>query len=122
VTLLAIGSMVGQALAAAEELAQTGISAAVVDARFAKPLDEELILARAEQGPLVTVEENVLTGGFGSAVAELLEDRGVCKAELCRLGLPDRFIEHGKTGRLWAEAGLDAGSIAAAARKLVGAS
>ena len=120
-TLLALGNLVTQALAAAEQLADSGLSVAVVDARFAKPLDAELIMARARQGPLVTVEENVLAGGFGAAVAELLEDRGVTNVRLCRLGLPDRFIDHGKTAQLWAEASLDAAGIVATARKLVGA-
>lgn len=119
-TIVAIGTMVAESLAAAETLAAEGLSAAVVDARFAKPLDEALLLQRAAQGPLLTVEENVLSGGFGAAVAELLADRGVCSHSLRRLGLPDRFISHGSRNALWAEVGLDAAGIAAAARELCG--
>ena len=118
-TIIALGAMLAPALAAAEQLAAEGLSAAVVDARFAKPLDEELILQRAALGPLVTAEENVLAGGFGAAVVELLQDRGVCSHRVRRLGIPDRFISHGSRDRLWAEAGLDAAGIAAAARALV---
>lgn len=119
VTLLAVGAMVAPARTAADLLAAEGISAAVVDARFVKPLDEELILQRAAAGPLVTIEENALIGGFGAGVVELLEDRGVCTASVSRLGVPDRFISHGARDRLWAEIGLDAAGIAAAARSLI---
>ncbi len=116
-TFLAIGSMVRAARAAAELLADEGLEATVVDARFAKPLDEELILQQVARGPIVTVEENVLAGGFGAGALELLQDRGVC-TRIRRLGIPDRFISHGNKARLWAELGLDADGIAAAARSL----
>ncbi len=93
--ILAVGNMVHPALTAAEELARRGLSAAVVNARFVKPLDEELICELAAQtGRVVTVEENVLHGGFGSAVAECLADHGL-RVPLKRIGLPDKFIEHG---------------------------
>jgi 1-deoxy-D-xylulose-5-phosphate synthase len=100
--LVGVGSAVRPALAAAELLAARGVDAAVVDARFVKPLDDETILrvARAT-GRVVTVEEHALAGGFGSAVAELLADRGVSQAvALRRIGLPDTFVEHGPQGLL----------------------
>ena len=119
VTLLAIGAMLTPALAAAETLAASGVQATVMDARFAKPLDEELILQAAAAGPIVTIEENVLAGGFGAAVVELLLDRGVCTAGVRRLGIPDRFISHGSREKLWADIGMDAAGIAAAAASMV---
>jgi 1-deoxy-D-xylulose-5-phosphate synthase len=120
VALVAIGSMVDPALAAADLLAQEGVEAAVVNARFAKPLDEELIcaLARRCRG-LVTVEENAALGGFGAAVLELLAARGL-QVPVRVLGLPDRFVAHGDRGKLLAECGLDAHGIARVAAQLVG--
>jgi len=118
-TILSVGTMLASALEATELLAAEGLAAGVVDARFAKPLDEELILQRAALGPIVTVEENALAGGFGAGVMELLQDRGVCSHRVRRLGVPDRFISHGGKSRLWAELGLDAAGIAAAARSLL---
>jgi 1-deoxy-D-xylulose-5-phosphate synthase len=112
VAILAVGSMAGAAMAAAEKLSGLGIEAAVIDPVFVKPLDNELILeaaARTRFG-LVTVEENVLAGGFGSAVLELLEENGVNVA-VRRLGIPDSFVEHGSRDLLLAEVGLTTGSI-----------
>ncbi|HMU90348.1 MAG TPA: 1-deoxy-D-xylulose-5-phosphate synthase [Pseudomonadales bacterium] len=106
VALLAFGSMVRPALAAAERL-----DATVVDMRFVKPIDEALVLRLAESHQLlVTIEENVVMGGAGSAVNECLAAHGVLMAPL-NLGLPDRFIDHGKTAALLAECGLDAEGI-----------
>lgn len=118
-TILSIGTMLSSALAAADILAREGTDAAVVDARYAKPLDEELILQRAALGPLLTVEENVLTGGFGAGVLELLQQHDVCTARVRRLGIGDRFIGHGARARLWAEQGLDVEGIVAAVRSLL---
>ena len=119
--ILAIGTMVMPAIAAAEELGKEGIGAAVVNARFVKPLDEELIInLAAKTGKVLTVEENALQGGFGSAVLELLEDSGV-DAHVKRLAIPDRFIEHGTQVELLSALGLDAGGIVKAAKELVGA-
>jgi len=118
-TILSVGTMLAPALVAAEQLAAEGIAAGVVDARFVKPLDEALILQRAALGPLVTVEENALAGGFGAGVVELLQDRGLGATPVRRLGVPDRFISHGSKPRLWANLGLDAAGIAAAARSLL---
>ena len=97
VAIIAIGQPVRTALDAAERLAARGISAAVVDARFAKPLDAELILGLARRiGLLVTVEEHALAGGFGGAVAELLADAGLMRdVGLVRIGIGDAFVEHG---------------------------
>jgi 1-deoxy-D-xylulose-5-phosphate synthase len=110
---IALGTMVDVALGAARELERRGIQAAVVNARFAKPLDEELVLEMASRtGFLVTIEEAQLMGGFGSAVLELMESRGV-DTRVRRLGLPDGFVEHGTRAELLAEVGLTAGQVAA---------
>ena len=105
-TLLAVGSMVHPSLEAAVRLEQEGLSAGVVNARFIKPLDDELILELAERGPIVTVEESQRQGGFGSAVVELLQDRGVDYARVTSIGIPDQFVEHGKPDILRANVGL----------------
>ena len=118
-TILCAGTMLAEAVKAAEALAAEGRDIAVVDCRFVKPLDEATIIARAQQGPIITLEENVLPGGFGAAVVELLEDRGVCNRQVRRLGLPDRFISHGNKQNLWAQIGIDAAGIIAAARALL---
>ncbi len=101
VLLLAVGNTVGLAEAAAEELSGFGIGAAVINARFIKPLDEECIVSYAERtGRVITIEENVLHGGFGSAVLELLAARGLSGIKVYCLGVPDIFVEHGKPGQL----------------------
>jgi 1-deoxy-D-xylulose-5-phosphate synthase len=109
--ILAIGASVYPALAAAERLAKHGYSATVVNARFVKPLDENLILTlAAKHGRVLTVEENVLAGGFGSAILELLADHGLSVA-VKRLGIPDLFVEHGAPQILRQKYGLDADGI-----------
>jgi len=106
VALLAFGSMLAPALAAGEVL-----DATVANMRFVKPIDRELILQLAgEHSLLVSVEENALIGGAGSEVARVLEEAGL-NARLLRLGLPDRFIDHGDHARLLAELGLDRDGI-----------
>ena len=101
VLLVGIGATVAPCLLAAEELAKRGVSAAVVDARFVKPLDGELLLPLVHRiGRIVTVEENVLAGGFGSAVMELLEENGEHPQQIRRLGIRDRFVEHGTPAEL----------------------
>lgn len=94
--LLAYGATVAQAELAAKELADEGIHVAVVNARWAKPLDEEMILrlARGTQH-VVTIEDHVVSGGFGSAVLELLEEHGLNDVDVRVIGLPDKFVEHG---------------------------
>jgi len=113
VTLVALGTMVAPSLAAAELLAAQGISATVVNARFAQPLDERMIAGLAEStGRLITVEENVIAGGFGSAVSEMLDRRGLSATPHLRLGVPNQFVLHGKRDELLRECGLDAAGIA----------
>jgi len=109
--LLAVGTMVQPALQAAAALAQQGVELAVMNVRFVKPLDREMILALAGTGNLFTVEENVLQGGFGSAVLELLEAEEVTGVTVTRLGFPDSYIEQGEQGELKALYGLDAAGI-----------
>jgi len=94
--ILAYGSTVTQAELAAKELAAEGISVAVVNARWAKPLDEELITRLAKgTGRLVTIEDHVIAGGFGSAVLELLESKGLRNVDVRLIGCPDKPVEHG---------------------------
>ena len=109
--ILALGSSVYPALDAAAMLEEQGFSATVVNARFIKPLDEDLILTlAARHGRVLTVEENVLAGGFGSAVLELLVDRELSVA-VKRLGIPDTFVEHGSPAILRQKYGLNADGI-----------
>jgi len=120
VAIIAIGATVYPAQAAAALLARDGIMATVVNARFVKPLDRELILSvAAECGVVLTVEENALMGGFGSAVLELFADEPVSGLRIKRLGIPDRFIEQGTQAELRRMLGLDADGIAAAVRALL---
>lgn len=113
VAILALGTMVLPSLAAAETLAAEGLSATVVNMRFASPLDETLVAGLARSvGRLVTVEESMVAGGFGSAVAECLGRQGVSETPLLRLGVPDTFIRHGRRDELLHEIGLDAEGIA----------
>ena len=113
-TILSVGSAVEPSLRAAEILAAGGVEAWVVNARFIKPLDEDLLLETAARtGRLVTVEENVLSGGFGAAVLELLERNGVRDVKVRRVGLPDEFVPHGKQELLRSLYHLDAAGIAA---------
>lgn len=121
VALLAIGTMVQAARGAAEKLSAEGIEAAVVNARFVKPLDGETIASLAQStGRIVTIEENVLAGGFGSAVLELLDQRGLSGTPLRRLGIGDCFVPAGEKSILLAEWGLDVEGVCAAARELCG--
>lgn len=118
--LVAVGAMVPEAVAAAEILAREGIHVAVINARFIKPLDVELIGQWARRTPvLVTVEENVRQGGFGSAVLEALSDEGIAPRRMVRLGIPDSFVPHGSLRVLRRELGLDAEGIARSVRKAV---
>jgi 1-deoxy-D-xylulose-5-phosphate synthase len=113
IAIVAYGSMVHPSLEAAENLAKDGIEATVVNARFVKPLDAELLLALARTKRLiVTVEEAYVAAGFGSAVLELLEENGLQdKLRLVRMGLPDRLVTHGDGKLLLAKYGLDADGI-----------
>jgi len=112
--IVAIGVTVLPALKAREILKERGISAGVINARFVKPLDRQLILSEARRtGCVVTVEENALQGGFGSAILELLEEERICDVRIKRLGIHDRFIEHGSQAQLRKDVGLDPEGIAA---------
>jgi len=98
--LLGVGVGLQVALRVAERLSAEGVELAVIDARYVKPLDETLLLAElTNDKPLVTFEENVLQGGFGSAILEFCSDHGLSQRHL-RLGIPDRFIEQGSQGQL----------------------
>jgi 1-deoxy-D-xylulose-5-phosphate synthase len=117
--ILAIGNRVQPALEAADVLMDSGVSAAVVNARFLKPLDEALILKLADQiRKVITVEDGVLEGGFGSAVLEVLADRGITGVKVKRLGIPDRFIEHGDVDTLYHDCGCDEDAIVREGLKL----
>ncbi|MHB8659424.1 MAG: 1-deoxy-D-xylulose-5-phosphate synthase [Solirubrobacteraceae bacterium] len=112
VALLGYGSGVGKALEASEILAEHGIATTVADGRFAKPIDAGLAAQlAAEHDLLVTVEEGVLTGGFGSGVWETLSDAGIA-ARIMRVGLPDRFVTHGAPNLLHQEVGFTGQRIA----------
>ncbi len=113
VAILAYGSMVYPSMDAAKILEKDGIDASVVNARFVKPLDAELILALAQtKRIIVTVEEAYLAGGFGSAVLELLEENALLdKVKIVRMGVPDRIVTHGDAKLLLAKYGLDADGI-----------
>lgn len=117
IVFLAVGSMVGPALSASEILEQSGITAGVVNTRFIKPLDEDLILRSAGAARLlVTLEEGSVSGGFGAAVLELMAARARgAEARTLVLGIPDRFIEPGPRDILLENAGLSPGRIAEAA-------
>ncbi|HVT30419.1 MAG TPA: transketolase C-terminal domain-containing protein, partial [Lacipirellulaceae bacterium] len=117
--ILCCGALVPECLKAAELLRDEGIRVGVVNARFAKPLDRDVTLrAVRDCGFVATVEEAALLGGFGSAVLEAAADAGLNTSHIRRLGIPDRFIEHGERGELLADLGLDAIGIAAKCRAL----
>ncbi len=121
-TVLAYGSTVAQAEEAAKELASEGLRVAVVNARWAKPLDEELILRLAKgTRRLVTVEDHVVAGGFGSAVLELLERKGIKGVDVHVIGLPDTFVEHGAPTILKELYGLSSAHIKDVVRSMSGA-
>ncbi|MFA5279650.1 MAG: 1-deoxy-D-xylulose-5-phosphate synthase [Smithellaceae bacterium] len=116
--IIAVGCTVHPALQAAQKLADEGIGAKVINARFIKPLDAELILNTAASiKKILTVEENVLDGGFGSAVLELLAENGVTGATVKRLGIRNQFVEHAKPSELRSSLGLDEEGILQAARE-----
>ena len=113
VAIIGIGSTVIPSLEAAEHLSLEGINAMVINARFAKPLDGQLILDAANHTKkIVIVEENVLSGGFGAAVLELLEKAEASDVKVKRLGIPDEFVTHGKQDFLRSMYHLDAKGIA----------
>jgi 1-deoxy-D-xylulose-5-phosphate synthase len=119
VALIALGASVAPALEAAGELAKKGVEATVVNARFAKPLDKSLIIDLSGRiKRIVTVEENVLNGGFGSSIIKLLQESGRCDVTVKNIGIPDEFVEHGTQAILRSKYGLDANGIARQVLKL----
>jgi len=116
VLLLGLGKLAVSCEEAARLLKQDGISVTLVDPRFAKPLDPRLGALAGSHRLVATVEDNVLAGGFGSAVAEVLADEEV-RTPLLRLGIPDQFLPHGKRDTLLAGLGLDAAGVADRVRK-----
>ncbi|MBW2675648.1 MAG: 1-deoxy-D-xylulose-5-phosphate synthase, partial [Deltaproteobacteria bacterium] len=120
VAIIAIGSTVYPSLEAAEILAREHIEATVVNSRFVKPLDRTLLCEIASSfDRIVTVEENVLMGGFGSAVLELFEETGISGTEVKRLGIGDTFVEQGTQAQLRQQQGIDAQGIAQAVRTMM---
>jgi len=119
-TIIACGGIMPACVTAADKLAAAeGLHVGVINARFVKPLDTSAVLEAVEHSPFVlTVEEGTLMGGFGSAVLEACSDAGPDTRHLRRLGIPDRFIEHGARAELLADLGLDVVGIAAACREL----
>jgi 1-deoxy-D-xylulose-5-phosphate synthase len=107
-------------MAAAGKLSQEGISAMVINARFVKPLDGDLLCeVAASLKRIITVEESVLMGGFGSAVLELFEERGIHGVTVKRLGIRDEFVEHATQADLRRMYGIDENGIIAAARSMI---
>ena len=120
ILILAIGKSVGDALEARSTLKEKGISAAVVNCRFVKPLDIELISSLTAKIPrVITVEENALQGGFGSAVLEGLNDAGISGLQLERIGVADTFVEHGPQQLLRSLYGIDAAAIVKTAVRMM---
>ena len=112
IAIIAIGSMVMPALEAANELVSVGVDATVVNARFVKPLDTELILGVASRArQLITIEENSVIGGFGSMITALLRKEGMSNLPVRYLGIPDEFVEHGSQAIMRAKYKLDAKGI-----------
>ena len=122
VTLLALGSMVHIAQQVADRLqAELGITPTVINARFAKPLDADTILQYAGQDTLlVTLEEQAVTGGFGSAVLELYNQHGIDARNVLTIGIADSFVQHGNTARLKEMQGLDVESVVAKVKERLG--
>jgi len=118
--LLAIGRCVSDAQEAEQILKQRGLHVSVVNCRFVKPLDSELICRMAEQIPrIITVEEHMLQGGFGSAVLECLSDAGITGFYMKRIGIADTFVGHGPQDLLRSKYHIDAASIVQAAEELL---
>jgi len=117
--IVACGTLLSTCLKAAALLREQGLDVGVINARFIKPLDTQAIQrALADCAFVITVEEGALMGGFGSAVLEAAADAGLSAAHVRRLGVPDRFIEHGERGELLADLGLDLDGILEACRQM----
>ncbi len=120
ILLVAAGTAVQDALEAAKRLEQKDIHATVLNARFIKPLDQELIMSWAKRiGRIITIEENVLQGGFGSAVLEMFQEASYFPRAFVRIGLPDTFVQHGSQSILRNLYGIDVDAIERAAEELL---
>jgi 1-deoxy-D-xylulose-5-phosphate synthase len=120
ILILAIGTTVYPSIRAAERLDASGIHATVINTRFVKPLDGDLIGEWATKiEKILTVEENALQGGFGSAVLELFQEKGLSSVQVKRLGIPDLFVEHGPPSLLRAKYGIDEAGICRAVKEMV---
>jgi 1-deoxy-D-xylulose-5-phosphate synthase len=120
IIIFCIGRSVCEALSAYSELLKLGISTTIVNCRFVKPLDTDLICSLAGKIPrIITVEDNVLQGGFGSAVLECLNDNNITSFSLKRIGIADTFVEHGSQNLLRAKYGIDAQAIVNTAKELM---
>ncbi len=118
--IIAVGPMLAVALEAAELLAEEGYAVAVLNPRFIKPLDGDLIIEKAVRcGKVLTLEEGVIAGGFGSAVLELLAKEDVYNIQVSQMGVPDAFVQHGTRSELLAELGLDVQGVAATAGEML---
>jgi 1-deoxy-D-xylulose-5-phosphate synthase len=118
--IIALGSMVQPSVEAAALLEEEGLSVGVINCRYAKPLDKRLVEYSKAAGKVLVVEENILQGGFGSAILELFNEMGIRDLTIKRMGLPDRFVEHGPVSLLKEKIGLDCSGIAKEARELCG--
>ncbi|MDA8168713.1 MAG: 1-deoxy-D-xylulose-5-phosphate synthase [Nitrospiraceae bacterium] len=119
IAVLAIGGMAAEAMAAVEALEALGISAVLYNMRFVKPMDKEAVRSAARTGRIITVEDNSVVGGFGSAVAEVVSAMGIEGVKLRSIGFPDIFIEHGSQAELRAKYGIGREGICKAARKMM---
>ena len=117
-TIIACGTMLSQAVSAAEQLMALGLNVGVVNARFIKPIDEEVIAKAAGTGFVITIEENAAMGGFGSAVLEAANRLSLNTERFRILAIPDSFVEHGDREELLADLGLDAAGLVRVAKEL----
>ena len=117
-TIIACGTMLSQAVSAAEQLMALGLNVGVVNARFIKPIDEEVITKAAGTGFVITIEENAAMGGFGSAVLEAANRLSLNTERFRILAIPDSFVEHGDRDELLADLGLDAAGLVRVAKEL----
>lgn len=117
-TFIAFGTMFSTCIAAADRLAKDGLDIGVINARFLRPLDTEVLFKAIESGFVITVEESTLNGGFGSAVLEAANAAGLPTQGIRRLGIPDRFVEHGERSELLSDLGLDVAGLMSAAHEM----
>jgi 1-deoxy-D-xylulose-5-phosphate synthase len=119
-TILALGTTVYPSMDAAAILEKEGLSVGVVNCRFVKPIDVRLADLASSTNRVLVVEENIRQGGFGGAVLELFSDLGLSNVRVKRIGLPDKFVEHGPPGLLKEKCGLDTSGIMKEAKNLIG--